>query len=64
MIVVIIIVKHESILVYSFSYPSQFLLALDLVTVNFYTVFQFSFSYEINLLLVIVLVLVTKLIFL
>ena len=43
--------KHENILV--LVYPSQFLLVLDLVIVNFYAVF----SYKINLLLAIVLVL-------
>jgi len=42
MIVVIIMVNNESIL-YSFSYPSQFLLVLDL---NFYTVFDYSFSFS------------------
>jgi len=39
MIVVKIMVKLEKVL-YSFSYPSQFLLVLDLVIVNFYAVFS------------------------
>ena len=40
-----IIFKNILVLSYSFSYPPQFVLVLDLVIVNFYAVFSYSFSF-------------------